>query len=136
MLRLNKSTGLILFILVILTLTFASPLRDYFSLDKIEELKIWIQETGRWASLTYVLIYVGAVVFCLPGSVLTLVGGLLFGVLWGTVLVTIAANSGAILTFWISRFLGHDAAKKFLRGKQIAKLDDRIASHGFYVVFW
>jgi uncharacterized membrane protein YdjX (TVP38/TMEM64 family) len=56
----------------------------------------------------FIIIYNVATVLFIPGSLLTLKGGCLFGVLWGSIYVTIAAMFGAISAFLIGRYLSRD----------------------------
>jgi|SRR3989338_100408 len=131
----RKILSAVIFLTVILGLYFLTPLKDLLSQNNLENLKSWIQAQGAWAPFIYIVLYSCAVVFALPGSVLTLLGGLIFGIFWGVVLVTLSANLGALLAFWVARFLGRDVASKLLRGR-IQNLNEGIGQHGFYVVLW
>ena len=54
----------------------------------------------------YFLVYVLVTALSLPGAlVMTLAGGAIFGLLWGTVVVSFASSSGATLAFLASRFV-------------------------------
>lgn len=61
---------------------------------------------GPWAPLLFVVLYVFATVLFVPGSVLTVAGGALFGPVWGTLLNLTGATLGATLAFLIARYLG------------------------------
>jgi uncharacterized membrane protein YdjX (TVP38/TMEM64 family) len=79
--------------------------RDQFDVAALES---WIQNAGILAPLLFMLVYaVGAVLF-LPGAVLTLAGGALFGPLLGTFYNLTGATIGAALAFLISRYLASD----------------------------
>ena len=79
--------------------------RDQFDVAALES---WIQNAGVLAPLLFMLVYaVGAVLF-LPGTVLTLAGGALFGPLLGTLYNLTGATIGAALAFLISRYLASD----------------------------
>src|SRR5687767_4760826 len=52
----------------------------------------WIRELGPWAPFVFLFIYVGAVVLSVPASIFTLGAGFVFGMLWGSVYVIIAAT--------------------------------------------
>jgi len=63
----------------------------------------------RQAVLGYFVTYVAVTGLSLPGAaVMTLVGGAIFGLLWGTVIVSFASSMGATLAFLASRFLLRD----------------------------
>ena len=68
-------------------------------------LQSWIENAGAAAPLLFMLIYIVGTVFFFPGSVLTLLGGALFGPVLGTLYNLTAATIGAMLSFLASRFL-------------------------------
>ena len=71
-------------------------------------LEAWINDSGVLAPIVFILIYVLATVLFLPGSVISLAGGALFGPVSGVLLNLIGATSGAALAFLISRYLASD----------------------------
>ncbi len=71
----------------------------------VAALQAWIDEAGAAAPLLFVVLYALATVLFLPGSVLTLAGGALFGPAWGTLYNLIGATLGATLAFLVSRYL-------------------------------
>ncbi len=120
-------------------LFFALGLQRFFSL---EALKVQygdlagFRSTQPWvAAGLYALIYIVVTGLSLPGAaVLTLAGGALFGLLWGTVIVSFASTIGATLAFLLARFLFRDWVKnRFPR--QFAAVDAGIARDGaFYLL--
>lgn len=59
--------------------------------------------------LVYFLLYVLVTGLSLPGAaIMTLAGGGVFGLLWGTVIISFASTLGATLAFLLSRFLLRD----------------------------
>jgi uncharacterized membrane protein YdjX (TVP38/TMEM64 family) len=95
--------------------TRASGLSDHLSLDTLaahrETLVGLVARHALLAGLAYVLVYVAAVAFSLPGAVfLTLAGGFLFGAVLGTALTVVGATLGATLVFLFARAIfGTDA---------------------------
>jgi len=71
-------------------------------------LEAWIQGHGTIAPLLFILVYALATVLFLPGTVLTLMGGVLFGPLWGAFYNLAGATLGATLAFLIARYLASD----------------------------
>ena len=67
-------------------------------------IRAWIDGTGAWGPLVYMLIYALAVVLLVPGSLLALSAGLAYGP-WGLPLAVSAATAGAALSFVIGRYL-------------------------------
>ncbi len=71
-------------------------------------LESWVKSAGVAAPLLFMAIYILATVLFLPGSVLTLAGGALFGPVWGTFYNLTGATIGATIAFFISRYLASD----------------------------
>lgn len=131
----RKVTVLILFFALIVLLYFFTPLRTLFSHEGIEDLRLWIRSQGSFAPLLYLFLYIASTITFLPGTLITLLGGLLFGIWWGTLLVIIGSNLGALGAFLIARTLGRGSMEALLSNR-IAKFDEGIGKRGFYVVFW
>lgn len=83
-----------------------------------------------WGPVCFILIYAVGCVVALPGLILTLCGGAIFGVAWGTLYNILAANIGATLAFITARYFGRDFVSQFMKGK-IASLDEGVAKNGF-----
>ncbi len=99
----------LLILLVGLGLFFAFDLGHYLSLDALAEHQDWLQgqiaEYGLLANLIFVAIYVIATAFSVPGgSLLTIVGGFLFGTIAATICVIIGATVGAVCLFLAARY--------------------------------
>ena len=87
---------------------FALGLNRYVSFSVLREnrefLLTWVRNAGIVAPLAYMAVYAVAVAFSLPaGAVLTITGGFLFGVSWGTVYTVIGATLGATALFLIAK---------------------------------
>ena len=76
----------------------------------------WVDNLGAIAPIAFMLIYVVATVAFLPGSVLTLGAGVLFGVIQGSIYVFIGATIGATLAFLVGRYLARGWISKRLQG--------------------
>ena len=96
---------LIFFGLAVLILVVAIRYWHSFSLEPLRQT---LQTFGIWAPLIYIALYVFACVFFLPGSVMTIVAGLVFGWAWGTLYALIGAVIGATVSFILSRYLLQD----------------------------
>ena len=100
----NLQRGLLALVLVggiFLTLLY----RDRFDAGT---LAAWVATAGIAGPLLFMLLYAIATVVFLPGSVLTLAGGALFGPLWGTLYNLTGATLGALLAFLVARYLASD----------------------------
>lgn len=95
----------LLFAVLVAAIALAIVYRDRFDVAALEN---WIENAGVAAPLLFMLIYaIGAVLF-LPGTVLTLAGGALFGPVLGTLYNLTGATLGAALAFLVSRYLASD----------------------------
>jgi uncharacterized membrane protein YdjX (TVP38/TMEM64 family) len=63
---------------------------------------------SRLAPILFVLVYAAATVLFVPGSILTIAGGALFGPVWGTLWNLSGATLGATLAFLIARYVASD----------------------------
>jgi len=102
-----KSNVMRISIFLVLTLGIAMAImyRDHLDSTQLEAL---VKDAGTGAPLVFMLVYAIGTVFFLPGSVLTLLGGALFGPYWGTVYNLTAATIGAMLSFLVARYLASD----------------------------
>ena len=80
-------------------------------------LEAWVKDAGNAGPIVFMLIYTIGTVFFLPGSVLTLAGGALFGPVWGTFYNLTAATIGAMISFIAARYLAHDWVEKKAGGR-------------------
>ena len=78
----------------------------------------WIDTLGSWGPIAFITIYILATVLFLPGSLLTLGAGLLFGPFSGSVYVSIASTIGATCAFLVGRYLARDWVAKQIEGNE------------------
>lgn len=130
-----KQLGLILFVVVVLAVWFLTPVRQWLSKEHLEEIRFWIVAWGMWAPVVFVAVYAAATVFVVPGSVLTLAAGMIFGVWQGTVIALTAATLGATAAFIVGRYLAREVVQQRLAGRGI-RLNERMANQGFSLVVW
>src|SRR5436190_3292983 len=98
------------------------------ALDRIGEL-------GPWGPVIFIGLYVVATVLFVPGSVLTLGAGAVFGVALGSVYVSISATLGATAAFLVGRYLARDAiARKIEKNEKFATIDRAVANEGWKIV--
>ncbi len=96
----------------------------------------WVDGLGPWGPLAFVVGYAVATVAFVPGSVLTLAAGAIFGVLEGTLLVFVAATLGAIAAFLVARYFARDAVAARVEGDaRFAALDRAVERQGRRIVF-
>ena len=74
----------------------------------VAALESWVKSAGALGPVLYMAVYAIATVLFLPGSVLTLAGGALFGPVWGTLYNLTGATLGATAAFLIARYLASE----------------------------
>ncbi len=80
----------------------------YRGLLNVAALESWVKNAGALGPLLYMTVYAIATVLFLPGSVITLAGGALFGPVWGTLYSLTGATAGATVAFLVARYLASD----------------------------
>ena len=95
----------------------------------------WINNQGPVGGIAFMLLYIVATVAVLPGSVLTLGAGVVFGVFLGSVYVFIGATIGAIAAFLVGRYIARGwVAKKIAGNKKFAAVDNAVGREGLKIV--
>jgi pyruvate/2-oxoglutarate dehydrogenase complex dihydrolipoamide dehydrogenase (E3) component/uncharacterized membrane protein YdjX (TVP38/TMEM64 family) len=136
----NKSKLIVLVVIAALVAAFfAFDLRQYFSLDYIKgqqaAFSAYVEQNALTAALVYFAVYVAVTGLSLPGAaILTLLGGAIFGLLWGVVIVSFASSIGATLAFLASRFLLRDWVQaKFARF--LKPINEGVEKEGAFYLF-
>jgi uncharacterized membrane protein YdjX (TVP38/TMEM64 family) len=95
----------------------------------------WIRGLGPLAPIAFVAIYIAACVLFLPGSILTIGAGVIFGVVRGSIYVSIAATLGATAAFLVGRYFARDWIAKKLEGNAKFKaIDEAVGREGWKIV--
>lgn len=96
----------------------------------------YVDSLGIWGPIVFIVGYAAAVVAFVPGSLLTLAAGAIFGIAAGTAYVFVAASLGATAAFLISRFVARGWAERKLAGNvRFRAIDDAVAAQGGRIVF-
>ena len=94
-----------------------------------------IDGLGPWGPVIFVGLYIAATVLFLPGSVLTLGAGFVFGVVRGSILVSIASTLGATAAFLVGRHLARGWVSRQIEGSpKFRAIDDAVAREGWKIV--
>jgi uncharacterized membrane protein YdjX (TVP38/TMEM64 family) len=97
------------------------------------ELEQELRRFGPWSPILFVLVYSLATALFVPGSILTVVGGALFGPFWGTLWNLSGATIGATLAFAIARYLGADWVAR-RAGERLGRLIRGVEEEGWRFV--
>ncbi len=96
----------------------------------------WVDGLGPWGPAVFVAGYAVAVVAFVPGSVLTLAAGAIFGLVEGTIVVFLGAALGSTAAFVVSRYVARDAVARRVEGdRRFAAIDRAIGRQGRRIVF-
>lgn len=123
-----RGAGLLVFLAAMLWLAFT------VRLPELTVLQGWIDGLGWAGFLGFTLLYALVALTPIPVSIMAVAGGLLYGVVIGSVLSVLGALLGCWGAYWIARALGTDTVRKLL-GSRSAKVEQHLAGAGFQAVF-
>jgi uncharacterized membrane protein YdjX (TVP38/TMEM64 family) len=127
-----KAAVFILFLITAIVAIRFTPLREYFT---VEKLRLLLETAGPWAPVAYIGAYAAGVCLFIPGTLLATVGAAIFGPYFGFLYVWLGAMLGASLAFFIGRYLGRDFAASLV-GDRLGKYDEAIERNGFATVLY
>ena len=95
----------------------------------------WIAGLGPLAPVAFIAIYIVACVLFLPGSILTIGAGAIFGLVRGSIYVSVAATLGATAAFIVGRYLAREWVSAKLEGNPKFKaIDEAVGREGWKIV--
>ncbi|HEY9649942.1 MAG TPA: TVP38/TMEM64 family protein [Coleofasciculaceae cyanobacterium] len=95
----------------------------------------WIDNLGAVGAIAFILLYIIAAIAFLPGSILTLGAGVVFGVVLGSFYVFIGATLGATAAFLVGRYLARGwVTKKIAGNKKFRAIDEAVGREGLKIV--
>jgi uncharacterized membrane protein YdjX (TVP38/TMEM64 family) len=102
---------------------------------EVVEILNRVSALGPAAPLAYIAIYVVACVLFVPGSILTIGAGVLFGVVRGSIYVSIGATAGATAAFLLGRYLMRGwVARRIEHNARFRAIDDAVGREGWKIV--
>ncbi|BAY12060.1 TVP38/TMEM64 family protein [Calothrix sp. NIES-2098] len=138
--RLKKVIVLTLLILNIAFLSntdlaLASTTTTFNPQSILKDALQWIDSLGSIGAIAFIALYIIATVAFLPGSILTLGSGVVFGVVWGSLYVLIGATLGATAAFLVGRYLARSwVSRKISGNKKFAAIDNAVGKAGLKIV--
>ncbi len=126
-------------VVVLVVLFFVFDLGRYFSLEQLKAQQHSIEAYRAGSPVQTALIfaagYVAVTALSLPGAaVMTVAAGAIFGLVWGTLLVSFASTIGATLAFLSSRYvLGDWVRSRF--GEKLKAIDAGMERQGAFYLF-
>lgn len=126
----NKLARILLLLAIVVGIVLAIIYREDFNAAALQN---WVKDAGPVGPLLFMLIYALGTVFFLPGSVLTMAGGALFGPVWGTFYNLTGATLGATLAFLVARYLASDWVEQKTGGR-LKQLKQGVEGEGWRFV--
>lgn len=95
----------------------------------------WVASLGALGPVVFIIGYIIAAIAFVPGSLLTLAAGAIFGISRGVAYVFVGATVGATLAFLLSRYVARSTVEQRLEGNQrFAAIDRAVAGEGLKIV--
>ncbi len=137
--RLDKRWWLVVVLAGLVAAFYALDLGQYLSLATIKsrqaELEAWRAAQPLLAALLFFAGYVAVTALSLPGAaVMTLAAGAVFGLGWGTLIVSFGSTIGATLAFLTARWLLGDWVQARF-GERMAAINAGVARDGGFYLF-
>ncbi|WP_144416084.1 TVP38/TMEM64 family protein [Calothrix sp. 336/3] len=138
----RKNFYLILFTLLVILLWGTHPaiaqennLNQLNPQGWLRNALLWIESLGVIGAIAFIGLYILATVAFLPGSILTLGAGVVFGVVWGSLYVFLGATLGATAAFLVGRYLARNwVSQKIAGNSKFAAIDTAVGREGFKIV--
>ncbi|MCH8017540.1 MAG: TVP38/TMEM64 family protein [Acidobacteria bacterium] len=132
----HQSKSIRKWVLALLAVAFLLVFLYFLDVQELFQVALaWISDLGPWGPVFFIVFYILATVLFLPGLIPTMAAGVLFGVIRGTLLVSISSISGATLAFLIGRYLAREWVAAMIRGNQkFEAIDAAVAEEGWKIV--
>ncbi len=130
--NIGKLVGIAAVLIAVVGIARFTGLSEYVSLDGLNRLRDWILSFGPLAPIIFILLYAVATVAFLPGTPLSLLAGLVFGPVLGTLWIVIGATIGATLAFLVGRYAARDLVEGWTaNNERVRKLDEGVEKQGW-----
>ena len=134
-----KKLFIIIAIAIVIALFFVLDLGRFFNLEFIKlkqaEIDHWYQENPVQIISAYFVIYVAITALSLPGAaIMTLIGGAIFGLITGVIVISFASTIGATLAFLVARYLLHDSVQQKF-GNKLDAINRGVRKDGAFYLF-
>lgn len=115
--------------LIPILILWGRPLYDFFS--EAERVRRFVVSSGAWPPLTLVALEIVQVVLApMPGSVIDLASGYLFGPGWGTLYSMAGLMGGTVITMWLSRRFGRPLVERLVAPRTLERIDRHARRRG------
>ena len=136
----NKGRIAVILVLAVLVVAFLwFDLGRYLNLEYLKarqaDIDAFYHEHPVMVPAAYFAAYVAITGLSLPGAaIMTLAGGAVFGLLWGTVVVSFASTLGATVAFVVSRYILRDGIQRRY-GDRLKTINAGVERDGGFYLF-
>lgn len=103
--------------------------------QRLADALAWIEELGTIGFVVFAVVYILACIFLVPGSLLALGAGAIYGVAVGSVLVSVSSTLGATAAFLVGRYFARGWVSRQIEGNaRFGAIDNAVAKEGWKIV--
>lgn len=133
--RLMRLALLVAVLATVILVARMAGLTEFLSFENLGRLRDYVEGFGAAAPLVFIFGYAAATVAFLPGTPLTLLGGLAFGPVLGTLYVLIGATIGLTLAFLVARYAARGLVASWVgENERLKRLDEQVERQGWRIL--
>jgi uncharacterized membrane protein YdjX (TVP38/TMEM64 family) len=134
--RFLKFGGIIVLIAAIIIVAKQLGISSLLNINEtLQNILEWIDSLGTIGYIVFILVYIFAAVFLLSGAILTLGAGVIFNLVKGSILVSIASTLGATVAFLVGRYLARERVSQLIaKYPKFQAVDEAVAKEGWKIV--
>jgi len=132
----KKRGSILKLVILVAVVVFVISVALFFDLQRLLQNTLeWIDTAGPAGPIIFFLLYIIATVFMVPGTILTLGAGVVFGVVKGSILVSVASTAGSIAAFIVGRYLARQRiAARIEANEAFRSMDEAVSREGWKIV--
>ena len=131
--NLLKALLLAALLITVLAMVRFSPLGEYLKVSNVEALQQKLYEFGGLAPLIFLIGGAFVITLGVPRAVVSILGGLVFGLFWGILMALFAALLGSTIIFLLTKWLGRPLFKQKV-GEYLKVIENHTKTDGFLMV--
>lgn len=132
--RIFRIGKFLLFVVIIISGYFFLRFTRFSQYLDPEKLRSFIASWESMAPSVFIAISAIRPVFLFPASILSIVGGILFGSLLGTLYAVAGSTLGAVVAYSLSKILGSDFIH-IIFGNQLLRIESILSEQGIRIIF-
>lgn len=107
---------------------------DIFSFTNPDEIKEFVLSYGIYSPIIFIILFTFVPLTLFPDAILAIAGGLIFGLVEGSIYIIIGAFFGSTLSFYLARYYGEFLRKK-LKSEKFLNINEQVEKNGFLIIF-